>query len=312
MIPCTSFEKGFSVTIPKKEEWENQGKSLLPQEALICYTDGSRLSEHDTSGAGVHFTDSREDLSIPLGRHATVFQAETYAIMTCAQSCSTNKNQNQLIYICSDSQAALKALASQRVYSKLVLECLSALKILGNDNTVTLVWVPGHTGILGNEIADTLARKAANTLYEGIEPAVGIAPRQARTAIREWCYKQHYKYWQNCTTARQARDHVSGPNRKRGEYLLRLSRCSLRQVIGVLTGHAALRKHMHTIRVIDDPICENCVREDETAIHFLGNCDRFMAPRQRIFGFPKLESMDVRKLNISDLLAYIKATHRFE
>ncbi len=83
-------------------------------------------------------------------------------------------------------------------------------------------------------------------------------------------------------------------------------------MIGVLTGHAALRKHLRTIRVIDDPICENCGSEDETAINFLGNCDRFMALRQRFFGFPNLESMDVRKLNISDLLAYIKATHRFE
>jgi ribonuclease HI len=36
----------------------------------------------------------------------------------------------------------------------LVEECQEALSALATLNEVTLIWVPGHHGILGNEMAD--------------------------------------------------------------------------------------------------------------------------------------------------------------
>jgi ribonuclease HI len=45
------------------------------------------------------------------------------------------------------------------VTSGLVAECLDALSALGSLSEVTLVWVPGHCGIPGNEEADKLAKQ---------------------------------------------------------------------------------------------------------------------------------------------------------
>ena len=45
--------------------------------------------------------------------------------------------------------------------SGLVAECLDALSVLPSMNEVTLIWVPGHCGILGNEEADKLARQVS-------------------------------------------------------------------------------------------------------------------------------------------------------
>ena len=63
------------------------------------------------------------------------------------------------IYIVSDSQAALKAIKKVEINSKIVWECVLLLKYLATRNNITLVWVPGHNGIEGNEIADSLAKK---------------------------------------------------------------------------------------------------------------------------------------------------------
>lgn len=47
--------------------------------------------------------------------------------------------------------------------SKLVHECLLKLNRLANLNTVKVLWVSGHNGIHGNELADELAKKGTTT-----------------------------------------------------------------------------------------------------------------------------------------------------
>jgi hypothetical protein len=62
-------------------------------------------------------------LSIPLGKHATVFQAEAYAILACFFETETQDRPEKYVSICSDSQAALKALQAAK---KSLLWCNSA------------------------------------------------------------------------------------------------------------------------------------------------------------------------------------------
>ena len=56
----------------------------------------------------------------------------------------------------------------------MVLECLGCLDELPTHNSVQLVWVPGHEGILGNERADELAKKGANTPFTGPKPVLDL------------------------------------------------------------------------------------------------------------------------------------------
>lgn len=69
-------------------------------------------------------------------------------------------------------QPALKA--SYYVYSKLILNGVNFLNKLGLQNKVTLVWVPGHTGVQGNENADELARAGSARKMIGLEPSIRI------------------------------------------------------------------------------------------------------------------------------------------
>ena len=62
------------------------------------------------TGAGVYGQSVDRRLSMSLVKHATVFQTEVYAILACVQETETQDRPEKYVSICSDSQAALKAL----------------------------------------------------------------------------------------------------------------------------------------------------------------------------------------------------------
>jgi ribonuclease HI len=83
------------------------------------------------------------------------------------------------------SQAAIKALDSFQINSKLVWDCHQSLVKLAEHNRIQLGWVPGHMGIDGNEIADELARQGSSHPLIEPEPALGISAEVARGVIRD-------------------------------------------------------------------------------------------------------------------------------
>jgi ribonuclease HI len=121
---------------------------VFPEDALIWFTGGSRADSG--TGSGIFGLRPNRSFSFPLGKLATAFQTEIYAILQCVCENIRRAYKNKQILILSDSQAALKALSSPKETSRLVAECLDALSALVSLNEVTLIWVPGHCGILGN------------------------------------------------------------------------------------------------------------------------------------------------------------------
>jgi len=107
----------------------------------------------EETGAGVYEQSVGRRLSFSLGRYATVFQAEIYAILSCTYEIQSQNRLEKYLSICSDSLAALKALKAVRTTSPLVHQCQKALNDISIWQAVGLFWVPGHARIQGNEIA---------------------------------------------------------------------------------------------------------------------------------------------------------------
>ncbi|KAJ8919333.1 hypothetical protein NQ315_003917 [Exocentrus adspersus] len=138
-------------------------------------------------------------------------RAEVFAISACVSENLKRGYSNQHIQIYTDSQAALHALKSPRITSQVVLECTNSLAALGQRNKVRLVWVPGHSGVAGNEEADVLARKGSSDTLTGPEPAIGLPYSYPLGSIDNWTREKCQEDWSRGIGLRQARLLIKGP-----------------------------------------------------------------------------------------------------
>jgi hypothetical protein len=194
------------------------------------------------------------------------------------------------------------------VTSGLVAECLDALYALASLNEVTLLWVPGHCGIPGNEEADKLARQASAMPLLGSGLALGIPRCSAREAIKNWTEYQHYSAWKDLPGHRHGKLFISRPRKRRAEDLLKLSRHQLKMAVAVLTGHAPARRHLCIMGLFDgDPTCRFCRMETQTVQHILCCCDMLARQRYNIFRKPFAEPKDISTGSIT-LCLFIRGT----
>ena len=119
---------------------------------------------------------------------------------------------------------------------------------------VGLYWVPGHAGVRGNEIADRVARSGSGRRFIGPEPLLALSRQNIRRKMKRWMEKQHLAFWRGpCGTQRQAWELISNPNLATGARLLSFNRTQSRAVIGLLTGHNTLRRHLYVMGLIITP-----------------------------------------------------------
>jgi len=62
------------------------------------------------------------------------------------------------------------------------------------QHTTQFNWC-GCRGILGNERADELAKKGADTPFTGPEPILGLPYKVVKRAIRDWMERKHTECW---------------------------------------------------------------------------------------------------------------------
>ncbi|KAJ8944625.1 hypothetical protein NQ318_017149 [Aromia moschata] len=191
-----------------------------------------------------------------LGNYATLFQAEITAISACAQEMTRRSYTNKRIQIISDSQTALKALGAVEIHSQVVKDCMDSLTKLAEHNSITLKWMRGHQGHVGNERADFLKERRVPLI--GPEPTCGLAYRTARRLMKDLLREKHISHWAKVPGLRHSRMFIGEPSWNKSKDFIKLGRNQLRWIVGMFTGHCPLMRHLTTIGVKNDPDCRRC------------------------------------------------------
>nr|KAG5691618.1 hypothetical protein BaRGS_023789 [Batillaria attramentaria] len=129
---------------------------------LKIYTDGSVL---DSGEVGCAFV--IPDLGITrrykLNAGLSIFSAEMYAILMACTFVNDMPNPPLGVVILSDSKSSLQALERGGTRNRSDVQCeilFLAHQIITKGTILALMWLPSHSGIRGNELADRAARDA--------------------------------------------------------------------------------------------------------------------------------------------------------
>ncbi|KAJ8964393.1 hypothetical protein NQ317_016535 [Molorchus minor] len=263
---------------PPKEEWE-QNRVTFPPLSLVCYTDGSRVA-NSQSGAGIYLEGQGGGAKLyALGSHTTVFQAEGVCY-----SDGSKPGEN--------SQAALRAVSAPRTRSALFQQCADALEEVARYKEVTLDTVASQEMRRPMNWLDLDPRDAAWDQ----SPHLGITRQQLTAALNDWV-----QYIERALEVEQ-RLQASAPDPARSIWILGRIRETLNQLVGILTGHCKVRRHLSLLGIEEDPTCPRCGEDDETSYHFVGQCEAFRRLRLVVFASGTLSREELDSLGWSDIL----------
>ena len=238
---------------------------------VTIYTDGSTDESQEKGGAGVFIEDASGlpmlEASFPAGKLCSSYTGECVAMLRALEWLQEHQFSS---LICTDSHSLHSALAQNdwRDRDPWLKEVKRML--LTTREQVTLLWIPSHCDIPGNERADALAKE-------------GSELNQENTLVTHKIVKSKIKARKWNVSHKRAMD-TYGSRRKPDFKTERQWPKTVRTLFSRLrTGHALeLNSYQHRLDPTKNAKCVECQQEDKTIEHVLCNCPAEEARRQQL------------------------------
>ncbi|CUS06674.1 unnamed protein product, partial [Tuber aestivum] len=255
-------------------------------ENLILYTDGSELQSGGV-GAGVVMMHGGRIVgrwSVGLGFGKKVYDGELVGIARALTEASRSSLSFKHIWVFTDNQAAITN--SQRLspypgqqISQEIQQLIQDLPSSDLDLQLHLHWVPGHTGIQGNDEADRLAKQAAEYPQPDIDSYLSLT--KLKTQIKQSALKAWHQYWIQLQPAKQGRHyrsiHFHLPSLHPAPHFFQLHRPQLATVTQLRLGHGYFNSYLSRLdeNVSDRWSCRKRTPAPETPEHLILYCSRY-------------------------------------
>ena len=191
------------------------------------------------------------------------------AILTAVNFAVSKLDQFKSVEVLSDSRAALLACTSKAKVPKIFDSITRTLH--SHPGKFHLFWVPSHSGHIGNEYADQLAKEAANSLIAPTDtpcPASYIHTEMKSLINRLW-----QREWSQST--KSATTHSFFPSIPIPHTLFKRTIPPL--AMQILAGVAPLNDYLFKLKISPTPLCQ--CGSPETIPHFLFECHNYAQQR---------------------------------
>ena len=236
--------------------------------SIVIYTDGSKSDAG--VGYGVVFPDHNICGALPSA--ASIFTAELFSILTVVKKLLSYEGNSFTVF--SDSRSALQALSSFNPIHPLVLEILEWLFLLQHkQKVVRFCWVPAHVGVVGNELADQLAKSGVSRIpVNRALPCSDYVPEIKQNMKSVW---QFHWTLEIGNKMREITDTINPWTYTCRERQQETTLCRLR------IGHTRLT-HGFLMNGNPQPFCEDCL-VPLTIKHIFVECPSLIEIRNRCF-----------------------------
>jgi len=210
------------------------------------------------------------------------------------------------VAIYTDSKVTLASLKNSFIHSFLTDEIRNMVGHLTMLNwTIHFGWVKAHTGIEGNEVADKLAKEAAqeaddqNIVYARI-PITSVATELKKEGIKKW-----QSQWESTEKGAICRSFFPSVEQR-----LKMKLPITPEFTAIVTGHGKTKSYLHRFKLADNPTCP-CNEGIQTPDHLIYDCKLLEVQRSSLKQHIMADGGNWPTHNSELIASYLKSFSKF-
>ena len=214
-----------------------------------------------------------------LGTNKEVFDAEVHALLKAIRLLNDRRETGTSYTVFSDSQAVIFRLHHEQcgpaqALARAAITAAQELRARGND--ITIRWTPSHRGVIGNERADALARRAAAGELKRANPEyLGEASLAHLTRKITEARSLETSSWIRANIKRKHR-YCPPPGGKIRQELRAAKKDVAGRYYQLMSGHVATAPHLRRVGQAISDECWWCdTGQRQTRLHLFSSCRRW-------------------------------------